>query len=514
MGKVKSFVLGIIALVIVLSGCSIQIGETTQEPITGLDDGYVKVIREDEGPSQGGTLNLFMVTPRTLNPLITNDLYVRQLSTFVFDGLFYEDDLGSIKEGLVSKYSLSEDSLIIDIELKDNIAFHDGKLLTSDDVAFSFETIQSAGNKSLYYQYISNIQSIKTLTRLSLRIILKKADTQAISRLTFPIIPQHIFKDWPIEGHNDSMKLIGTGPFKFDSYIDDSIKLIRNDFWWVTKSEDSLLSQVWLDGITFNVYSNESDMMQAFQRQQIDIAWLEEGEIESYSKRADIFFNRYVSNMLEFLVLSPVGEKNSPMEREEFRNIIVKYLRNYAISNSLGKGLQAHTPESNDDSISSIDKEKAITMLSEIEFDYDSERKNLYFYKNNYKYPVSLSLIYNGLNSDREIISLWLVEALSHIGIKVDVKAATYDELQVLISSGKFDMMLLGCRIPLYTNESETLDILKSSLNLDSRNDVILPLYRKFGAVLYHNYIRGERNPFWKNIYNGWQQWYLVNSQP
>ena len=94
------------------------------------------------------------------------------------------------------------------------------------------------------------------------------------------------------------------------------------------------------------------------------------------------------------------------------------------------------------------------------------------------------------------------------------MKTADVGKQKELIKSGKFDMMLLGCRIPLYSNKNETVQFAKKSLNISHANEVIFPLYRKFGAVIYHNYIRGERNPVWKNIYNGWQQWYLVHPTP
>ena len=513
MRKVHSLFIVFIMLTIILSGCVQQLQNTQPEPITGIDDGAVKVIYEDVGPSQGGILNLFMVSPKTLNPLTTQDTYVRQLSTFVFDSLFYEDESGLIKNGLVNSYVYSQDGLIFDIELRDNILYHDGKMLSSGDVAFSIETIKKADEKSLYRDHVANIQSIKVLTKLSFRLILHKPDTAFIERLTFPIIPKHAFEEWPVEGHKDSLKLIGTGPFKYDSYNSDSISFLRNDDWWFLKAEDGISHPIWLDGITFKLYSDKSQMMQAFQRQQIDIAWLEEGDLESYSKRSDIFFNNYVSNILEFLVLSPEGETDSPLGKENFRAAIIDYLGIYEQQNPLDMGESAIDSEISDSEIK-IYQNTTISSLVDLGFFYDYDKDYLYFFKNSVKTPVHLSLIYNGLNSDREYTGQWLTDALAGIGIRVDIQTADVGKQQSLINTRKFDMMLLGCRIPLYAAENEMLEYIKKSLNMGQVDNVILPLYRKYGAVLYHNNIRGERNPIWKNIYNGWQQWYLVHPNP
>jgi len=514
MRKIHSLTIVLLIIASFICGCSQQPQTPQQQgPITGINDGAVKVIYEDVGPSQGGVLKLFMVTPRTLNPLTTQDTYVRQLSSFVFDSLFYEDESGSIKNGLTERFKFSQDGLILDIELRDNILFHDGKSLSSDDVAFTLETIKNVGKKSLYYDHVSNIQSIKALTRLSLRLILNKADPKIIEKLTFPIVPEHIFKDWPIEGHKTSMKLIGTGPFKYESYSENEISLLRNDSWWFLEAEDGLSHPIWLDGITFKIYPDESQMMQAFQRQQIDIAWLEEGDLDSYSKRSDIFFSKYVSNILEFLVLSPVGTSSSPIRQEEFRTVLIEYLKEYEKENPINRGESA-IEHQDGHSEEKINKNAIINKLINLGFLYNYDKGYLYTYKNNEKVPIQLLLIYNGLNADREYTSEWLIGALAGIGIKVDAQTADIEKQQNLVKSGEFDMMLLGCRIPLYATMDEVLEDTKKSLNISSADSVILPLYRKYGAVLYNNYIRGERNPNWKNIYNGWQNWYLVYTNP
>ncbi len=510
MNKRRFIYLPILIISMIICGCGQGTTlNTGDSPITGLDDGSVKVIREDVGPSQGGFLNLFMVAPETLNPLTTKSIYVNQLSQFVFDSLFCENEEGELVTSLVDSYSLSQDGLILDIDLKDNILYHDGNMLSADDVAFTLETIQKAGKRSLYIDHVSNIGSINVLNRLSLRIILKKADDDVVKKLTFPILPLRIFKDWPVEGHSETMKLIGTGPFIFDSYQGDIIKLIRNDSWW-NKVEGSG-KPIWIDGINFKIYSGSEEMLQAFQRQQIDIAWLEEGELESYSKRADIFFNTYESNILEFLVLSPIGNTDSPFSQESFRSIIVQYLKWYEGTTPFNKGKSVIGQPTYGGELIIEDQQDVIKALINEGFHYDDDRGYLFTYKDRIKRPIAVSIVFNTINSDRQSMSQWIAEALSKIGIQVNQEAASYDKQQSIVKSGKFDILLLGCNIPIYADDEETLELIKESLNI-SGNNIILPLYRKYGAVLYHNYIRGARKPIWKNIYNGWQEWYLVHS--
>lgn len=506
MKNVQKLMLMTLISALLVTGCSQLAVPVEQMPETGLDHGSVKIIHEDQGPSQGGTLNLFMVKPDTLNPLITQNQTVRHLSSFVFDSLFYEDNEGNLKNGLVESYTLSTDGLMLDIILKDNIRFHDGQTLTSDDVAFSVQTIKDSGERSFYKDFISNIDSLKAVTRLSLRFILKKPDPGIREKLTFPIVSSHVFKDWPVEGHGDSLKLIGTGPFIFDSYKEDTVSLLRNPSWW-NLTQGGLSHPIWPDGINFRVYSDESQMMDAFQKQEIDIAYIEEGNMEGYSQRSDIYFEQYESGLLEFLAFSVIGKDHSPIQVESFRTILMDYLSEYAGLTPLGIG-KSSIPQTR------AETNRAMTLdaLAAAGYAYDEDKNVLSFYRNGGKVPVTLSLRYNGLNTDRQEVSQWLTGALFEIGIQVNPETATYAEQQALVKSGKFDMMLLGCRLPLYSDSDGALELVKESLGMSGQNHVVFPLYRKYGAVLYHSSVRGLRSPQFKNIYNGWSEWYLVKN--
>jgi peptide/nickel transport system substrate-binding protein len=288
---------------------------------------------------------------------------------------------------------------------------------------------------------------------------------------------------------------------------------VSNDSWWKLKDTDSPIHTIWIDGIIFKLYSDDEEMLLAFQRQQIDIAWLEEGELESYSQRADIYISQYESSIMEFLVLSAEGKANSPISQESFRSVIIRYLRWYEQFNPIDKGKTVLGLISDNGLLDMMDKTEALNTLVNEGFVYDDDKRCLYTYINGIKQPVGLSIIYNIINTERQSMSQWISVALENIGIKVNQEALNYDQQQALIKSGKFDMMLLGCSLPVYTDDAETMELIKESLNVSGRNNVILPLYRKYGAVLYHNYIRGARRPVWKNIYNGWYEWYLVHSQ-
>jgi peptide/nickel transport system substrate-binding protein len=509
MKKVQKLTLMILMMMLVFSGCEQLTAPSVSQPETGVDHGNAKIVEEDGGPSQGGIINLFMITPDTLNPLTTRNQTVRQMASFVFDTLFMEDSEGRVKDGLVDRYTLSDDGLILDITLKDNVYFHDGQALSAEDVAFSVGLIQSAGNRSFYYDYVKGIESVKIITRLGLRIVLSKADTEILNKLTFPIVPQHVFENWPMEGHSDSLTLIGSGPFVYKSYQDNAIILERNNAWWYVDAPNGLGHPIWLDGIVFKVYPDESYMMEAFHKKEIDIASDEITYMEGFSQRTDIYFKPYEGNTLEFLALSPVGKDNSPIAQVDFRQILIDYLWGYddLIPSQLGKLV---IPEGTSEMGSS--RGATLAALTEAGFTYDQEKNVLTYQKNGIRIPVTLTLRYNNVSDERKGIGQRMANALFEIGITLKVEAGTQAELQTLAASGRYDMMLMGCRIPEYTDVSGALKVVREALGMGEKAFTIMPLYRKYSAVLYQKTLRGLREPTWKNIYNGWTEWYLMQN--
>jgi peptide/nickel transport system substrate-binding protein len=512
----KTIFIGFILIIALfcLSGCSgitNLLVNSVKEPEPDLYNDALKVVREDEGPSQGGSLNLFMIYPDSLNPLISLNPTVRHLSFFVFDSLFSNEGDGTLKNILTDQYTISNDGLILDIRLKDEIFFHDGEPLSSDDVVYTIDAIKNAGQKSIYSNCISNIESVKSVDRLSLRIIFKKKDPQYLEKLIFPIVPQHVFSDWPAEGHDDSMKLIGTGPYKYLYYYNDEIKLIKNETWWNLSNDNGLNHPLWIDSIIFKVYLSDSDMIEAFQKQEIDIAWVEEGSFKGYSQRSDLFLTKYESNLLEYLVLSPNPKSTSPMSNKVFRDILTKYLNWYDLTKPVNEEQSYRYSFKNQESEENImDRDEALDFLRKAGFTYQEDRNTLRYYRNGANIPVYLTFYYNEINEERKAICEWTVKALSDIGIQVISKPSSYDALQNTVKKRDFDIIALGCRIPLFSDKTEVPRLICESLNLSFDDNVVLPLYTKYGVVLYHNYIRGPRTPVWENIYNGWQELYTV----
>ena len=90
----------------------------------------------------------------------------------VYDPLFYKDwsDGGKVKGYLAESYEISEDGLDINVKLRDNVYFHNGYKLTSEDVKFTFDEMFT---RTLGKALLINWDSVEIIDELNLVFHLK-----------------------------------------------------------------------------------------------------------------------------------------------------------------------------------------------------------------------------------------------------------------------------------------------------------------------------------------------------
>jgi peptide/nickel transport system substrate-binding protein len=146
--------------------------------------------------------------------------------------------------GDLSDYKIGDDNLTVTFTLKDNIKFHNDKVLTSADVKYTFDALfQANGSKAgSFYdsvpdkansgrtKRVAHIESIKTpdAKTVIFKVTRPELVNQLLSNLvTIPIIP---------EGTIEQQKTapIGTGAFKFISFdqLNYLVQLQANTDYW------------------------------------------------------------------------------------------------------------------------------------------------------------------------------------------------------------------------------------------------------------------------------------------
>ena len=187
----------------------------------------------------------------TLDPIgsATVDANSERLRTLMYNTLVKKDDNFEYVGDLATEIKPSEDRLTYTFTLKDGVKFHDGKLLTSADVKYTFEKLfESKGGKaSAFFDSIPNKDDPKNPSRRPHITGIKTPDDKTIeisiarpelknnlmpNLVSIAIVP----KGAPIGKGTDAATNppLGTGPYKFKAF-DPAQNIVdleaNNDYW-------------------------------------------------------------------------------------------------------------------------------------------------------------------------------------------------------------------------------------------------------------------------------------------
>jgi peptide/nickel transport system substrate-binding protein len=208
-----------------------------------------------EQPQRGGRLNYVIhPEPTTLVCFNTTEGPAIQASSKVVEGLLtYDFDLNP-KPQLATAWSVSEDGLQYRFDLRRNVAWHDGKPFTADDVVYSLGLLKSAHPRGR--TTFSNLSDVRAIDDFTVLVTLSKPAPYLLYALAAgesPIVPRHIYegKGDPLLNPNNRAP-IGTGPFMFKEWVLGSyVSYVRNPNYWDAPKPylDSLLVRIIPDSV-------------------------------------------------------------------------------------------------------------------------------------------------------------------------------------------------------------------------------------------------------------------------
>lgn len=144
----------------------------------------------------------------------------------VYEGLYRLTDDGEVEPLLAQDAETSEDGLTYTITLRDDVAFHSGKALTSADVKASVEAVTAEDSQSARRSAFAVISDIET-----------PDDTTVVFTLSEPSISflYNLAYIWIINSEADDLTTAedGTGPYTLEDWKQGStLALTRWDDYW------------------------------------------------------------------------------------------------------------------------------------------------------------------------------------------------------------------------------------------------------------------------------------------
>ncbi|WP_187296181.1 ABC transporter substrate-binding protein [Tepidibacter mesophilus] len=511
MKKIKIIFLLIIA--VFLFGCS--------KDDTNIDEELKKAILQEEDltPKDGGKVNISVVEFKTLNPLLNNEKSLDQALKLVYDSLFVLDENYSIKPKLVKDYVLSQDGINLNINLKDNIHWHDGVKLTSQDVEFTINLLKTL-DKSIYKPLVDNVSRVEILSDTSFNIVFNSAYSFSLENFIFPILPKHRFNGLSMDDMNiHSNNLIGSGMYKIDKYEKRKyIDLIRNEDYYDKKP--------YIDKVKIVIVPDKEAQESMIISLETDICKIDKiigGEFPS--KRFDI--RKYTGNEYEFIALN---FDNQYIQDINFRKALlnsidrVKILKDVYLNNGdivefpLNKKSKYYNKK-----------------LKNVKYDIDKAKKYL---SNMNLEEVQFKVVVNQENFERLKEAYLIKTSLSDVGIDAQIVELSGEDLTNAINNKDYDLALLGWTLPIvpdprfnfdnsFTNynddnvniliqklissnsESEKIQNYNELQKYVSNNIPFISLLIKDKNLVLNNKIKGKLDSNEFNIYNGFENIYI-----
>lgn len=501
MKKIAKLISILLALMVFVTGCSTNTEQNSEEKTASQKDASKYI-------------NLTMIKPTTINPILNNDKSVSYILDLVYDSLFEFDENYNLQPKLVDSYNISSDNKSVDITLKDNIKWHNGKSLTSKDVKYTYNLIKK-NKESSYYDLVSNISKITTNGDRKLTIDFKNNYAFSLETLIFPIVSEDKLDGLKSdELQIASNNLIGNGLYKIKTYEERDYMLLElnKDYYDLDKTNgdeqiyvkmvpdsesqtemvlslDSDISTVDLEGISKFV-DNDNFVINEYQGKNYDYVLFN-------------YDNKYLNNLDIRKAISFAIDRNSIIkdaysDRAKLTNFPLNSTSIYYdndlkplsyntenAENYLKKAVLSLSKTDEDDTTDNDSTSDNNTTDSDSTSDNNttdntdnnssdsknkkdssktSKQKGRYFkdvtnkeVKNLLK-DITFKIIVNKNNSERVKAATIISNNLEAIGIKTEIKDLSEDEMTTALDKKEYDLALIGCKLPAISDASYVLN--------------------------------------------------------
>lgn len=168
----------------------------------------------------GGTLVIASASNLgELDPQASTSGETRDFASHVFEAVLTVDETGNIIPQLAASYEAAEDSTSYTFDIRAGVPFHNGDVLTVDDVIASWERMKESGIDREIMALVDRFERVDddTVTVHMTQPYPTFLETLSSPRVIVGIMPEEVARAPKTE-----FEPIGTGPFKFVEFVPDS----------------------------------------------------------------------------------------------------------------------------------------------------------------------------------------------------------------------------------------------------------------------------------------------------
>lgn len=374
------------------------------------------------------------------------------ITYLLFSTLFKENTSGTLDFDLVTEVSYpndQNDGANYIISIRSDVYWHNGEKLDTDDVIFTFRTLEALGGASGYTGAINgNEIKYEKIDDYTFSIYLgnddeAKPNSAYLYELTFPILPAHILSDYPntklkeLADTEFGSKPVGSGIFRFESNKDAELTLKTNDLYYGKKPK--------FEKFRVKLYENYDDIIKDFKLRNLDLFTRKDFVVsdEVHTRLMDTSgvktFDTVLKNVrlvLYFNLRDSVSQINNSFTlRSGLRNVID---RNKLIEAVGGKGKIIWGPINEESwafkpgmiTSQSVNKEEYLNKATELGL----SKKGNYLEKDGQKVTIKLTYLENNY---RSVLAEVLKTELESVGIKVVLDAISTEASGLSINSAE-----------------------------------------------------------------------------
>ncbi len=416
--------------------------------------------------------------PKTFNPFNTKDNISSMMSEIMYDGLVTTQPItGEVVPKLAKSFEVDGCRYIV--HLRKGIKWSDGKLITADDVVFTWKDIILAGfgNTSIRDSIIINgeLPKVYKIDDYTVEFVTPQPFAPFLRMLASPIAPKHVFLPAVKKGkaYFDTFQstninpkdLVTSGAFRLKEYVPaQRVVYGRNpNYYEINKKEEKL---PYLDRLVYLIVGDVNNEVLKFEGGELDVISLQGANVARFKemeKHSDFtVYNIGPDTGTMYLSMNLNDRKDSngkfyvdPKKQLWFGDVNFRRACDYAIdrknmvlniANGLGEPL--FTPES----LNSIflnkdlkpynrDINKAKELLRKSGFYWDKKGH----LKDRFGNHVEFDLYTNAGNTEREAIGVMVKQDLEDLGMKVNFKPIEFNSLvNKLVSTLDWDMVIMG----------------------------------------------------------------------
>ncbi len=422
----------------------------------------------------------------TLNPIVTNNKNVKDISRLIFDSLVTITSNYSLEYGLATEIAKS-DNLTYIIKLREGVTWHDGSEFTSQDVKFTVDTIKNSFGSSVYGENLQYVTGLEIVDNYTITITLSQEVEFFEYSLTFPIVSSSYFENEDFASTEKNNTIIGTGMYKIAEKTDNSIKLEKNEDYW-NEEKDALITE-----INITLYSNIGEVYTAFKSGYIDIMNIEINNVSDYIGTLGYSTITYDDRNVDFLAFNTQSENVS--ESAVRKAIALLLDRNNIVAN-LGDGY----------TVTNFLFGSSNWMYdTRLDFSYNSEEASNILTEAGWTYTnntwvkdgktLSFSIVVDTNNSVRVTAARLIAEQLVNSGIQVTVNEVSNSYYNNYLANKNYDAIISGITVG-YTPKISTLYYGDNLANYS--NDTVNEIIGNINNINDYNTLREE----YLNIYD------------